>query len=474
VEAGSVRIADFIGIGLALSALAAGAARAADAPGLAVTIYNQNRALVDDVRRMAIAQGRQRLELKDVSAAIEPETVTLEAPGVSIVEQNFDFDLLTPQKMMEKAVGHQVQIVRTNPGNGAQVTETATVLSANQGVILKIGDRVEVLRDDGVPTRVIFDGVPQDLRAQPTLSVTVDSDHAGDRLVDLSYLTTGLAWRADYVALFDEPDGKLDLQGWYTLTNTSGTPFVDAAIDLVAGDVGIGGDVASHRRRPILAPAPARGMVQAGDERHTGPGEALGDVYIYRLPERTTVAQNQTKQVSFLDARGDEAHKVYRWSAAALVNADEPSHVQSVIAFANQGARGLGASLPAGTIRVYQKDARGQSTFVGEAQIDHTPQGSELAITIGEAFDVTVKPTLVSSQQLSPTHQLVSMRYALHNAKDTPVTVELRQGGLYTRTSVVRRESLPGRQIDAYTRGWSVPVPADGDLLLTADFDIGA
>jgi hypothetical protein len=464
-----MRITALIGVSLAVAAGAAQAA--ADGPGLAVTIYNQDRALVDDVRRMDIAKGRQRLELKDVSAAIQPETVTLEAPGVSIVEQNFDFDLLTPQKMMEKAVGHQVQIVRTNPGNGAQTTETATVLSANEGVILKIGERVEVLRDDGVPTRVIFDGVPQDLRAQPTLSVTVDSDHAGERLVDLSYLTTGLNWRADYVALFDEADAKLNLQGWYTLNNTSGTPFVEAAVDLVAGDVGLETGMARPGRR--FVPLLSRNIVQAGSERHTGPGEALGDVYIYRLPERTTVAQNQTKQVSFLDAQGVEAHKVYRWSAATFVNADEPSHVQSVISFANQGARGLGASLPAGTIRVYQKDSHGESKFVGENQIDHTPQGSEMAITIGDAFDVTVKPTIVSSTELSARHQLVAMRYALHNAKDTPVTVELRQGGLYTRTSRVTTESLPGRQVDAYTRGWSAPVPAGGDLVVTADFDIG-
>src|SRR5579864_3291647 len=192
---------------------AAGAARAADQPGLEVTIYNADLALVQDARQLDIGKGRQRLEFKDVSSDIRPETVTLAADGVDIVEQNYDFDLLTPSKLMEKAVGQQITIVRTNPGNGQQVTETATVLAANEGVVLKIGDRIEVLRDDGVPTRVIFDKVPENLRAQPTLSVTVDSDHAGARLAKLSYLTTGLSWKADYVALFDQPNGKLDLQG---------------------------------------------------------------------------------------------------------------------------------------------------------------------------------------------------------------------------------------------------------------------
>jgi hypothetical protein len=167
-------------------------------PGLEVTIYNGDLALVRDARQLDIANGRQRLEFKQVSSAIRPETVTLAADGVDIVEQNFDYDLLTPAKLMEKAVGQQVTIVRTNPGTGAETTEVATVVAANEGVVLKIGERIEVLRDDGVPTRVIFAKVPDNLRAQPTLSVTVDSDHAGPRLATLSYLTTGLSWKADY------------------------------------------------------------------------------------------------------------------------------------------------------------------------------------------------------------------------------------------------------------------------------------
>src|ERR1700733_13915361 len=139
-------------------------------PGLEVTIYNGDLALVRDARQLDITKGRQRLEFKDVSSAIRPETVTLSADGVDIVEQNFDFDLLTPTKLMEKAVGQPGQIVRPNPGTGAQVPETATVLAANEGVVLRIGDRIEVLRDDGVPTRVIFDHIPDNLRARPTLS----------------------------------------------------------------------------------------------------------------------------------------------------------------------------------------------------------------------------------------------------------------------------------------------------------------
>jgi hypothetical protein len=442
-------------------------ARAADEPNLSVTIYNANLALVQDVRRIDPAKGRQVLEFKDVSAAIKPETVSLTASGVDIVEQNFDYDLLTPSKLMEKAVGHEVKIVRTNPGNGQQTTETATVLSVNDGVVLKIGDRIEVLRDDDVPTRVIFDKVPDNLRAKPTLSVTVDSDAAGPRLATLSYLTAGLSWRADYVAHFDEAAGKLDLQGWITLENHSGTPFVGVAAQLVAGDVTLG----SGQRQPIYQPR--RGVVSAGAEARTGPGRALGDYYIYALPERTTIADNQTKQVSFLDASGVAARKVYRYDAPAFVSADNPASAAVVIDFTNSTTGGLGAGLPAGTIRVYQRDVRGEPKFVGENAIDHTPQGSELAIKIGDAFDVTVQPTLVSTTAVSKTRTRYSMSYLIRNAKAEPVTVELRQGGVWGRDTRLEQSSLPGHAIDAFTEGWSVPVPANGQTVLTFDIATG-
>jgi len=451
----------------ALVGLGAVPGHAADQPGLEVTIYNADLALVQDARQLDIAKGRQRLEFKDVSSAIRPETVTLAADGVDIVEQNFDYDLLTPTKLMEKAVGQQVTIVRTNPGNGAQVTETATVLAANEGVVLKIGDRIEVLRDDGVPTRVIFDKVPANLRAQPTLSVTVDSDRAGSRLAKLSYLTTGLSWKADYVALFDEPGAKLDLQGWITLNNTSGTSFVAADTKLVAGDV----QLANGGYRPPYNPI--AGVRSAGSETNTGPGRALGDFYIYSLPERTTIAQNQTKQVSFLDAQGVTAHKVYQWNGDELISATEPAHVAVGVDFANSTGGGLGAGLPAGTVRIYERDETGAPKFVGEAPIGHTPQGSELLLKMGEAFDVTVQPTLTADEKISSTRSRYSMSYLIRNARPDAVTVEIRQGGYWGRDTKVDSSSLPARKIDAYTLGWSVPVPANGQTVLTSVVETG-
>jgi len=229
---------------------------------VAVTIYNQDRALVQDRRQLALPAGRSRQEFPDVSAQIRPETVTLTGNGISIVEQNFDFDLLTPAAMMQKAVGETVTLVRINPATGAETRERARILAANGGVVMQIGDRIEVLRDDGLPTRVIFDRVPEQLRARPTLSVTVDAARGGQQPVTLNYLTSGLGWAADYVALFDEPNGKMNVQGWITLTNRSGTPFTNARTLLVAGDVNPVQQ--SYGRYSPPPPPPQPGMMRAG------------------------------------------------------------------------------------------------------------------------------------------------------------------------------------------------------------------
>lgn len=441
-------------IAAALLSASAGAAFAAE-PQVSMTIYNSNLALVEEVRTLDIPAGRQRLEFKDVSAAIRPETVALTAPGVTIVEQNFDYDLLTPDKLMEKAVGRQVQIVRTNPGTGAQTTETATVLAVNNGVVLKIGDRIEVLRDDGVPTRVIFDKVPENLRARPTLSVMVDSDTAGPRQARLSYLSTGLSWKADYVALFDEKANALDLQGWITLKNQSGTDFRDAETRLVAGNVHLirsEGDYGDRRRYPALV---------TGTNTGTGP-QALGDYYLYPLPGRTTIAQNQTKQIGFMEASGVAATKRYQYRAQNFSTEEYPQSAKVVVRLADQAL----PALPKGVMRVYIRDATGEPKFVGESQIEHAAAGAEIPVPIGEAFDVTVQPSLEKNERVSKTRARYVMNYLIRNARSAPVTVEVVQGGLW-RNGKVLDETLKSRRIDASTLSWDVPVPANGETTLT-------
>jgi hypothetical protein len=422
---------------------------------LSITIYNGGEALVQDVRSLDLPAGRQRIELREVSNQIQPATVSLTAPDMAIVEQNFDFDLLTPSKLMEKAVGKQVQIVRTNPGNGQQVTETATVLAANQGVVLKIGDRIEVLRDDGAPTRVIFDGVPENLRARPTLSVTVDSARTGRRDATLTYLTRGLNWRADYVAVFDEKASRLDFQGWITLINQTSTTFADVRTDLVAGSPTGGG-------------APIRGVTRGGTE--AADVQQVGDTYVYPLKERTTIAANQQKQVSFIEADKVAAQRVYQYRASGFASSSNPEHVDAVLQFANSRAGGLAAPLPAGAVRIYMRDSDGALKLIGESAIGHTPQGSSLSLRTGEAFDVTVKPTLESRTQVDKRRARYAMSYVVANAKSEPVTVQLRQVA-YAANLKLLNESLKSQRLSAYEMQWDVPVPAGGETKLTFEVE---
>ena len=445
-----------------VSAILATPAAAQQPPGqtsVSVTVYNQNLALVQDTRQIDIPAGRSRQEFPNVSGQISPETVTLSARDVAIVEQNFDFDLLSPSKLMEKAVGEEITLVRTNPATGAEERERARVLAVNGGVVLQIGSRIEVLRDDGLPVRVIFDKVPENLRARPTLSVTLESTNGGARPVTLSYLTPGMGWKADYVTLFDEQAGKIDVQGWVTLTNGTGTTFTNADTLLVAGEVGGNGGYRPSRPRPNVRPG-----TQSPDR------ESLGDFYLYPLKERTTIANQQTKQVSFLDVTGASARRAYVYRNEWLGTADNSQSADTVLQFSSARDTGLGDALPAGTVRVYQKDSRGNAQFVGESQIGHTTMGSDIGLTTGQAFDVKVQPVVEKRERMSNGRWRSTMRYTLTNARSQPVTVDLVQSGLWGDVRIVSESQQSSRRSAEETM-WRVTVPANGESTVTAVFD---
>jgi hypothetical protein len=355
-------------------------------------------------------------------------------------------------------------------------------------VVVKIGDRIEVLRDDGLPVRTIFDRVPPNLRARPTLSVTVESDRGGARPASIRYLTGGLGWDADYVALYDEAKGTTDMQGWITLTNQTGTTFHNADTVLVAGSPSGGNNNGSYRRPPQ---PPRPGGFVPGTE--TADRERLADYYLYPLPGRTTIANAQTKQVSFLDVQAVPARRVYARNVGWLASDPQPVNVSSAIGFSTSREQGLGDALPAGTVRFYQRDRQGTPQFVGESRIGHTPMGSALTLTTGDAFDVFVQAEVVSRDRITSGEYEASgryrviedgevvrevtreravefwrttMRYTFTNAKPTPVEVELTQGGLdqgwWSRDFRITSEDVVGEQINAGTRKYRVTVPANG------------
>lgn len=434
---------------------------------LSLTIYGDSRALVEDNRRIRFSGGEEVIELPGVSSAILPQSVTIKSSDMEILEQNFDFDLLTPAKLMEKAVGEYVEIVKTNPATGKEERERAKVLSVNNGVVIQVGDRIEVLRDDNIPTRVVFPKVPKNLRASPTLSLRVDSNSAGTRDANMTYISSGLTWKSDYVAVFDEVGKKMSLQGWATIDNTTNTTFHDAEISVVAGQVGKANNRNNYNNynrnnNRNTNQGQRRGGIEAGS------AERIGDNYLYRLPGETSLASKQKKQISFVDADEITAEKVYEYYNWNFSSQNNPVNVDSRIAFSNSTAGGMGEALPAGTVRVYAEDQKGKAQFIGEEAIGHIAAGSDISMKIGEAFDITVKPTLLKSTNISSRVKEYEMTFKLRNASPKEVTVNIYQsmpGRWYDYEML--EESHDSTEKSDSQRVWAVKIPAEGETSLT-------
>jgi hypothetical protein len=441
-----------------------------DQHAVAITIYNDDLALVKDTRKAVLDEGVNRLALRDVSARMRPETAQLRSlsnPGsFDLLEQNFDFDLLTPAKLLEKYVGREVRVVKTHPTSGAETSETALVLSANGGVVLKIGERIET----GVPGRIVFDGVPAHLRDRPTLVTELQSRRAGLQDLELSYLTGGLSWRADYVAELNADDSTIDLNGWVTLNNLSGTAYANAKLQLVAGDVNRVRDelrMAVAERAKVMAAAPA---VQGGMAQ-----ESLFEYHLYTLRRPTTLANNQTKQVALLNAGGVPVVKelllrgsdyYYRSSVGDL---GQKMKAGVYVEFDNRESMRLGQPLPKGVVRVYKRDSAGNAQFVGEDRIDHTPKNEKVRLHLGEAFDVTADKKQTDFRRREPSNKasyVMESAYeiVLRNAKAEDVSVTVREPvpGDWT----MLEESQRHAKVAAGTAEWRVKVPAGGSTTL--------
>ncbi len=467
-----------------------GAAQCADAVSpsdkLVLTIYGDGRALVEDERTVSFKLGDQVIELPGVSSAILPQSVTVKSTHMDILEQNFDFDLLTPSKLMEKAVGKYVDIVRINPATGKEETLRAKILSVNNGVVMQVGTKIEVLRDDKVPTRVIFPEVPENLRASPTLSLRVDSKRPGRRGLNLSYLTSGINWKADYVVMFDEAKKFMDLQGWATLENQTQTSFKDAEFAVIAGYVGdvpnrnynynYNNNVNEYWRLYYATRNQLRQRMNQQRNRNnqrkggteTSPQERVGDSLIYRLPQKTSLASQQKKQITIIDASKIRAEKAYEYYNRGFKSLTDPQNVDSRIAFSNSRAAGLGEALPAGTVRVYTKDKTGKAQFIGEEEIEHIAGGSDISLKTGEAFDITVKPTLADSTNIRYGVTDYEMKYELKNASKKSVIVNLYQSySGYWHDYEFRKESQTGKDKNDSSRVWEVRVPAQGSADLS-------
>ena len=442
----------------------------ADQQEVAVTIYNDDLALVRDRRQVPLPKGAAALALREVSARMRPETALLRSLShpqeLAVFEQNFDFDLLTPGKLLEKYVGREVQIVRTHPQTGADQPETATVLAANEGVVLKVGDRIET----GLPGRLVFPDVPATLRDRPTLVVDLESGSAAKQQLELSYLTGGLGWQADYVAGLSADEKTLDLSGWVTLTNQSGTTYRNARLQLVAGDVNRVRDELRLQRGMVMEDAMVKTAAPMMAE------ESLFEYHLYTLQRPTTLKENQTKQVALLDATGVPLRKEFRLNGGSHYyqglygDLGQKLKVAVFVEFDNRKTSQLGMPLPKGIVRVYKQDRSGQPQFIGEDRIDHTPENETVRLKLGEAFDVTANRKQTDFRKLGgdSRHNYrfeSAFEIVLKNAKDEAITITVVEP--VPGDWKVLAENHKHRKGAANAAVWEVPVPAKGETVLT-------
>jgi len=441
----------------------------ADQREVAVTIYNDNLALVKDSRKVKLDREKNQLAWREVSAQMRPETALLRnlsnPLGFRLIEQNFDFDLLTPQKLLEKYVGKEVTVISVNPATGAEKRETATVLATNGGTVLKFADRIET----GVPGRLAFAGVPDNLRDKPTLVITLANASAGDQNLELSYLTGGLSWKADYVAELNDKDTQLDMSGWVTLTNQSGAAYPNAKLQLVAGDVNrVQEEFARGRPVPMMAKAT---MADAAEMSQ----ESLFEYHLYTLERPTTIAENQTKQVALMSASSVPVKKELLLEGQNYYYSGQYGELGQklkagvFVEFTNKGD-GLGIPLPKGIVRVYKKDSKGNAQFIGEDRIDHTPKNETVLLKLGDAFDVTADRKQTDFKKLSGFSRYnyvfeSAYQIVIKNAKSEPVTVKVVEP--MPGDWQIQSESHPHTKAASNAAVWNVNVPAEGKTTLT-------
>jgi len=427
---------------------------------VAVTVYNDNLGLVHETRTVVLPEGATELRFMDVASEIRPETVSVTSDGVSILEQNYEYDLLNPDKVLEKYVGRQVTVFVKNEATGDERPVRATLLSVAGGEIFQIGDDISL----GLPGRVVVPQLPESLIARPTLVWNLTSKTAGPRKLAVSYLTRAMSWHADYVAALAADEKSIDLTGWVTIDNQSGASYEDAKLKLVAGDVHVIQPEPRQMRARTMDYALA--MAEPAFTRRE-----LFEYHLYELDRPSTVKHNQSKQIELLVAPAVPTTK--RYVAETQFNPygqDRPSDAAPAKAdvkleFANTTASHLGRPLPKGIVRVYKRDKDGAQVFAGEDAIEHTADGETVRLTMGQAFDVLYERKVTSFREISKREVEAGVEIVVRNRKDEPVRVTVVERFPQEKTLV--RSSIDARQPDAFTLEFDVDVKAKDETTLT-------
>ncbi|MEJ2720289.1 MAG: DUF4139 domain-containing protein [bacterium] len=426
----SARMSPWCASLLAAVFLLAGAARYADGAqrrtstaddrnSLSITIYNSNLGLVKDVREIELPRGIVDLDFEDVAASIDPTSVyirSLDHPaGLTVLEQNFEFDLISPAKLMEKYLGHTVELITLV--DDKEVVREGRLIGIEGGYVYEMDGKIAV----NPPGRVVMPELPEGLISRPTL-VWMLENGPPRHTVEASYLTGGISWKSNYVMVLAEDDKTIDLSGWVTIDNRSGATYEDASVKLVAGDVN---RVEEQRRPKMLAEmAVGRGAAPQFEE------QAFFEYHLYTLQRKSTIKDRQTKQIGLLDAEDVSVKKSYvyqprvSWWFSAMNGPDKSTKVGVFLSMANSEENGMGMPLPKGVVRVYKKDEDKALQFIGEDSIDHTPADETIRVKLGEAFDIVGERAQTHYRVLASGHLYESSyKVTLRNHKDEPVVV---------------------------------------------------
>jgi len=450
------------------AAAESGATTQKDQTDLSVTVYNSNLALVRDVRQIRVQSGVFPLRFEDVAANIMPQTVhfrSLTDPAkLGVLEQNYEYDLLDQNSLLKKFVGRDLLVMHSEvepDGHVKPIVSKATLISDNNGqTVWKIGDEIVTSAQP-----YSYPNVPADLYSHPTLIWTLENRGAEAQKVEASYLTSNMNWNADYVLTVSRDEKSADLDGWVTLINNSGVAYNNARLQLVAGNV--------HREEAQLDVL--RAYKAANMEMAAAPAqfqqENFSEYHLYTLERRTSIQNNETKQISLLTGSNIPVEKYlsvegqqYWFRNPQGIGNPIPQPVKVFYKFRNDQKSNLGMPLPAGTVRVYQADSKGALQFTGENAITHTPKDEDVRVYVGDAFDVVCERKAMDYKKIASNVAEFEYQVTLRNHKDGPVTVEVREpvGGDWE----VINSNYKWTKLDATTLGFSIAVEKDGSATL--------
>ena len=459
---------------MALAGIGQGPApAAAQTEGVELAVYNQDLALVKDHRSLDLTKGLNEVRFADVAAMIDPTSVhfgSLTDPqGTAVLEQNYEYDVVGSAKLLQKYVDQEISLV-TEDGQ----KYTGTLLNATEDAILQSADgKVTVVKVNQIK-EFDFPALPEGLITKPTLVWQVESAQGGTQDVEVTYLTNGINWYANYVAVLADDDASLDLNGWITLDNRSGASYENAKLKVIAGDINRAAtdgyaEMSKQVYEALATPAP---QVQ---ER------SFFEYHLYEVQRPVTVKDQQTKQIEFVTGSSIPALKFFvydgsqmgYWTYYAPVQdsgygTTSNEDVQVMLEFTNGEKEGLGVPLPKGTIRVFKKDVDGSTLLIGEDTIDHTPKDEQIRLYIGDAFDL-VGERVQTNFRIDTDKRFMEESYKiiLRNHKDEDVEVRVTEHMFRWSQWEILEESLKHEKLDAQTIEFRVPVEASGEATVT-------